>query len=112
MYAANTLSMTAQPQGVEISSKKERGLKCAASGAVALRTLLCAPAGAETFAVNAGENALVTDEGAALTAWGEYATAAFRRRTVRRSGRCSPRRCWYRAARRAWRREIWRVTAC
>ena len=39
--------------------------------------LLCAPAGAETFAVNAGENALlVTDAGEALTAWGEYATAA------------------------------------
>ena len=39
--------------------------------------LLCAPAGAETFAVNAGGNALlVTDAGEALTAWGEYATAA------------------------------------
>ena len=38
---------------------------------------LCAPAGAETFAVNAGENALlVTDEGKALTAWGEYAAAS------------------------------------
>ena len=37
--------------------------------------LLCAPAGAETFAVNAGENALlVTDAGEALTQWGEYAT--------------------------------------
>lgn len=34
--------------------------------------LLCAPAGAETFAVNAGGNALlVTDAGEALTAWGE-----------------------------------------
>ena len=39
--------------------------------------LLCAPAGAETFAVNAGENALlVTDAGKALTAWGEYAAAS------------------------------------
>ena len=39
--------------------------------------LLCAPAGAETFAVNAGENALlVTDAGKTLTAWGEYAAAS------------------------------------
>ena len=39
--------------------------------------LLCGAAGAETFAVNAGEYALlVTDAGEALTAWGEYATAA------------------------------------
>ena len=39
--------------------------------------LLCAPALAETFAVNAGENALLlTDAGEALTEWGEYAAAS------------------------------------
>ena len=41
------------------------------------RCFCAPPAGAETFAVNAGENALlVTDAGKALTAWGEYAAAS------------------------------------
>ena len=71
--------MTGATAGVEISSKKEKGglpmrrLLALCLGAL----LLCGAAGAETFAVNAGENALLlTDAGEALTQWGEYAAAS------------------------------------